>query len=175
MSTESGKPYAPEHTGSHGILVAFDNSSHAWRALEQALALAEQRGAQLTLLTVVHEPRVVPSPYAAPLVGVEQLAEEARAALEKAAAAVPDEIPVETVVRKGDSADEIIRRAEVDGDDVIVIGTRGHGDAASLVIGSVSHEVIRRSPVPVLVVHDAVRTGSEPVGASSDRITTGST
>jgi nucleotide-binding universal stress UspA family protein len=75
---------------------------------------------------------------------------------------------VKTFVRSGDTAAEIIRRAEVDGDDVIVIGTRGHSDAASLVIGSVSHEVIRRSPVPVLVVNDTVTTtrSGAPVGAA---------
>jgi nucleotide-binding universal stress UspA family protein len=158
MSTASDSVNGTGSTGPHGILVAFDNSSHAWRALEQAVALAEQRGTGLTLLTVVQERRVVPSPYVVPMVDVDELAKEAAAALDKAAASVPDGIPVKTVVRRGDSAEEIIRRAEADGDEVIVIGTRGHGDAASLVIGSVSHEVIRRSPVPVLVVHDTVPT-----------------
>jgi nucleotide-binding universal stress UspA family protein len=153
MSTASDRA-----NGSHRILVAFDNSSHAWRALEQAVALAGQRDAVLTLMTVVQEPRVVPSAYVVPLVDVDELTADAKAALEKAAASVPDGIPVKTVVRKGDGADEIVRRAEADGDDFIVIGTRGHSDAASLVIGSVSHEVIRRSPVPVLVVHDTVAT-----------------
>jgi nucleotide-binding universal stress UspA family protein len=153
MSTASDRA-----NGSYRILVAFDNSAHAWRALEQAVELAKQRDAELTLMTVVQEPRVVASPYVVPLVDTDQLASEAEAELEKAAVSVPDGIPVKTVVRKGDSADEIIRRAEADADDVIVIGTRGHGDAASLVIGSVSHEVIRRSPVPVLVVHDTVAT-----------------
>jgi nucleotide-binding universal stress UspA family protein len=153
MSTASDRA-----NGSYRILVAFDNSSHAWRALEQAVALAERRDAELTLMTVVQEPRVVPSPYVVPLVDVDELTRDAEAELEKAAVSVPDGIPVKTVVRKGDSADEIIRRAEADADDVIVIGTRGHSDAASLVIGSVSHEVIRRSPVPVLVVHDTVAT-----------------
>jgi nucleotide-binding universal stress UspA family protein len=153
MSTASDRA-----NGSYRILVAFDNSAHAWRALEQAVELAKQRDAELTLMTVVQEPRVVASPYVVPLVDTDQLVSEAEAELEKAAVSVPDGIPVKTVVRKGDSADEIIRRAEADADDVIVIGTRGHGDAASLVIGSVSHEVIRRSPVPVLVVHDTVAT-----------------
>ena len=144
--------------GSYRILVAFDNSSHAWRALEQAVALAKERDAELTLMTVVQEPRVVASPYVVPLVDTDELVSEAEAELEKAAVSVPDGIPVKKVVGRGDSADEIIRRAEADADDVIVIGTRGHSDAASLVIGSVSHEVIRRSPVPVLVVHDTVAT-----------------
>jgi nucleotide-binding universal stress UspA family protein len=144
--------------GSYRILVAFDNSSHAWRALEQAVALAKQRDAELTLMTVVQEPRVVASPYVVPMVDTEELVTEAEAELEKAAVSVPGGIRVKKVVGRGDGADEIIRRAEADADDVIVIGTRGHGDAASLVIGSVSHEVIRRSPVPVLVVHDTVAT-----------------
>jgi nucleotide-binding universal stress UspA family protein len=102
-----------------------------------------------------------------PLVDVDELAAEAAAALDKAAASVPDGVSVKTQVRRGDSAEEIIRLAKADAD-VIVIGTRGHGDAASLVIGSVSHEVIRRSPVPVLVVNDAVPTtrSEAPVGAA---------
>jgi nucleotide-binding universal stress UspA family protein len=167
MSTGSDNANETHDTDSLRILVAFDNSSHAWRALEQAIALAEPRGGQLTLLTVVREPRVVASPYAVPVVEIDDLVAEAEAALEKAAASVPDTIQVKTVVRKGNSAEEIIRRAEVGGDDFIVIGTRGHGDAASLVIGSVSHEVIRRSPVPVLVVHDVVgATADSPVGAA---------
>ena len=153
MSTASDRA-----NGSYRILVAFDNSSHAWRALEQAVALAERRDAELTLMTVVQEPRVVASPYVVPLVDTDELVSEAEAELEKAAVSVPRGIPVKKVVGRGDSADEIIRRAEADADDVIVIGTRGHGDAASLVIGSVSHEVIRRSPVPVLIVHDTVAT-----------------
>jgi nucleotide-binding universal stress UspA family protein len=153
MSTASDRA-----NGSYRILVAFDNSSHAWRALEQAVALAKERDAELTLMTVVQEPRVVASPYVVPLVDTDELVSEAEAELEKAAVSVPDGIPVKKVVGRGDSADEIIRRAEADADDVIVIGTRGHSDAASLVIGSVSHEVIRRSPVPVLVVHDTVAT-----------------
>jgi nucleotide-binding universal stress UspA family protein len=153
MSTASDRA-----NGSYRILVAFDNSSHAWRALEQAVALAKERDAELTLMTVVQEPRVVASPYVVPLVDTDELVSEAEAELEKAAVSVPDGIPVKKVVGRGDSADEIIRRAEADADDVIVIGTRGHSDAASLVIGSVSHEVIRRSPVPVLIVHDTVAT-----------------
>jgi nucleotide-binding universal stress UspA family protein len=153
MSTASDRA-----NGSYRILVAFDNSSHAWRALEQAVALAKERDAELTLMTVVQEPRVLASPYVVPLVDTDELVSEAEAELEKAAVSVPDGIPVKKVVGRGDSADEIIRRAEADADDVIVIGTRGHSDAASLVIGSVSHEVIRRSPVPVLVVHDTVAT-----------------
>jgi nucleotide-binding universal stress UspA family protein len=157
MSTASDRANGTGN-GSYRILVAFDNSSHAWRALEQAVALAEQRDAELTLMTVVQEPRVVPSPYVVPLVEVDELVTEAEAELEKAAASVPDGIAVRKVVGKGDSAEKIIRRAEADADDVIVIGTRGHSDAASLVIGSFSHEVIRRSPVPVLVVNDTVAT-----------------
>jgi nucleotide-binding universal stress UspA family protein len=90
MSTAADSANGTGNTGPHGILVAFDNSSHAWRALEQAIALAGLRGAGLTLLTVVQEPRVVASPYVVPMVDVDELAAEAAAALDKAAASVPD-------------------------------------------------------------------------------------
>jgi nucleotide-binding universal stress UspA family protein len=46
MSTASDRA-----NGSYRILVAFDNSAHAWRALEQAVELAKQRDAELTFMT----------------------------------------------------------------------------------------------------------------------------
>ena len=58
-----------------------------------------------------------------------------------------------TLVRDGNPADEILKRAEGSQHDLIVMGSRGHGGAASLLLGSVSRSVVHRSPVPVIVVH----------------------
>jgi nucleotide-binding universal stress UspA family protein len=138
----------------HSILVAFDGSPHAWRALERAGTLASASNAGLTVLSVAQQPRVFVGPYTAPIPSEEQLRAEAEAELAAARQSLPQDLAVKTVALTGDPADEILRQAEEDGDDLIVIGTRGHGDAVSLAIGSVSHAVLRGASVPVLVVRD---------------------
>jgi nucleotide-binding universal stress UspA family protein len=95
---------------------------------------------------------VWPSPYV-PVLTDAELEEAARAVVDEAAAAVPEEVPVETLVRVGRPADEIVTTAREGHYDLIVMGARGRGAAASLLLGSVSHAVLNQSPAAVLIVH----------------------
>jgi nucleotide-binding universal stress UspA family protein len=139
------------------ILVALDASTAAAEALDVAVAIASRSGARLTLIHVVEPPH--PLPFAVPevtqLVPDPEVEDDADAEelLDRAAARVPDVIPVHAVVRHGRPAEEILRRADLAEHDLIVIGSRGFGPFRSLLLGSVSSAVIHRSPVPVVVVH----------------------
>jgi nucleotide-binding universal stress UspA family protein len=152
----------------HSILVAFDGSPHAWRALERAATLASAPNAGLTLLSVAQQPRVFVGPYTAPIPSEEQLLAEAEAELAAARQSLAKDLAVKTLALAGDPADEILRQAEQGGHDLIVIGTRGHGDAVSLAIGSVSHAVLRGASVPVLVVRDLASVAHDgPIAAAA--------
>ncbi|MFV2062080.1 MAG: universal stress protein [Chloroflexota bacterium] len=63
---------------------------------------------------------------------------------------------VETSVASGRATDVIVSLAEQTGADVIVVGSRGHGTLESMILGSVSAEVIDRAHVPVLVARRTV-------------------
>jgi nucleotide-binding universal stress UspA family protein len=115
--------------------VAVDRSEHARAALRVATDIARADGAALTLMTL-HTSRV-----------------EAQVTLDQARALVPPEIQHHSVLHDGRSVEAILEEAESAGHDLIVVGSRGRGDAASILLGSVSHQVLHRSGVPVLVVH----------------------
>jgi len=67
---------------------------------------------------------------------------------------------VETRVHAGPPAEEILTVAEEIGADLIVIGSRGKSAVAEWFLGSVSEELLKKAPCPVLIV----RPGSESVG-----------
>jgi nucleotide-binding universal stress UspA family protein len=134
------------------ILVAVDGSTHSARAVEEAVDLARSMGGRLTLISVGAHPVVWPSPYQTVLSDAE-LEQTAQAALDDAAAKVPDDVPVATVARVGRPADEIVKRAREGHHDLIVMGARGRGAMTSLLLGSVSHAVLNQSPGAVLIVH----------------------
>ncbi len=58
---------------------------------------------------------------------------------------------IRTVIRTGHPAEEIIKGAEDEGADMIIIGTRGNR-INRLFIGSVSREVVNSTTIPVLLV-----------------------
>lgn len=135
------------------ILVAIDGSKSAAAALEEAIALARDDGARLTLISVAVPPRLrLPSPYIVPLPSEDESEREARKLLERAASLVPDDVPVSTAVRRGPVGWAILKRVETGEHDLVVMGSRGLGAAGSLLLGSVSRAVLAHSPVPVHIV-----------------------
>jgi nucleotide-binding universal stress UspA family protein len=133
------------------ILLATDGSPDARQALAYARDLALRDGAQVI---VVHAFEPVPTYLGDPMEGRvmarhvavgEEVADEAARELRKAG------VDVIVEVLEGPAADAILNVADVRACDLIVMGSRGHGALASLILGSVSRRVISRARAPVLV------------------------
>lgn len=140
------------------ILVPLDGSEHADRALEEAIDIARLGGGSLRLVAVVPPVSsfVLGGPVAAPVdVSVlrEDIKRDCEALLEAAMQKLPAELDSSSVVLEGRPAAAIVEEAGAAGSDLIAMGSRGRGNIRSALLGSVSHEVLHSSPVPVLVVH----------------------
>jgi nucleotide-binding universal stress UspA family protein len=139
------------------VLVPIDGSRQAARALEEAVDLVMVANARLTVMTCMPRPatsRLRGRPaFGVDLVDLEQAERDYEALLDAALADVPDDLPVAKLLSQGRPADAIVAQARSGGHDLIVMGSRGHGDMRSLLLGSVSHHVLHTSPVAVLIVH----------------------
>jgi nucleotide-binding universal stress UspA family protein len=86
---------------------------------------------------------------------------------------------VESAVLRGRPATVIVDEARAFGADLVVIGSRGRGTITSLVLGSVSAEVVDHAPCPVLVARrPGVRrvtfaTDGSPAAVSAQRLLSG--
>jgi nucleotide-binding universal stress UspA family protein len=138
------------------ILVAVDGSTHADRALDEAIDIARGSHARLTIITGAAEPRtasmIAMASGAAAALGP-ALMQQAERVLRSAVERVPDDVSVTTVLTEEPIRHAILKRIEEGGHDLVVMGSRGRGAVRSALLGSVSHFVLHHSPVPVLVVH----------------------
>jgi nucleotide-binding universal stress UspA family protein len=138
------------------LLVPFDASANALRALRHAVALAEASGAAGLVIVHAHEPAHDYGRVAAyrPTAEIEDLqrrhSEEILAPAIRAAKEAG--ISFETRILTGDISHEIVDCAENEGCDGIVMGTRGMGAVGNLVLGSVATKVIHLTKLPVTLV-----------------------
>jgi nucleotide-binding universal stress UspA family protein len=139
------------------ILHPTDFSEFSQAALEYASALASQTGAALVVAYVDDLPQAYVEGMTAGYAGhgyapaAESSREEVRNQLEQERPTVPG-LPCEHVYLRGDAADEILKFAEQENVDLIVMGTHGRSVALQLLVGSVATAVMRRAKCPVLVV-----------------------
>jgi nucleotide-binding universal stress UspA family protein len=142
-----------------GIIVGFDGSDNAYRALEWAMREAVMRHASLTVMTVPAAYRVgLPSLTGRPAISPpdEPALAKARLAAEDAVAKIATELggagPVSVTVQalRGTPA-ELLVDSSADAD-LMVVGTRGSGGFARLLMGSVSAQVVHYAHCPVVVV-----------------------
>jgi nucleotide-binding universal stress UspA family protein len=157
VSDSGGQPRdaaAHPHTGMmfRRILVAFDGSDGSRRALDAALALAREYSATLTTVTVQHHlPR-----YGATVGEVDeerQIADQQmhRLTREVQAHAAEHDMQVQTEVRLGHPAQEIVHRAQELDADLIVIGHSGHFAILDRFLGSTAEKISRHAPCSVLI------------------------
>ena len=137
----------------HHVLIGYDGSPQSKKALEYGIDFAMHAGAELTIVTAYSKvPEYLGSPQSDDLLG--QMADEARRAAEMAAeqARAVNLEKVNVEVLEGSPAERILAVAETRGCDCIVVGSRGRGEMASLLLGSVSDRLAHHARVPVLIV-----------------------
>ncbi|HZY02249.1 MAG TPA: universal stress protein [Anaeromyxobacteraceae bacterium] len=137
------------------ILVAVDGSEASLKAARMAADIAVRFGARMTLAYVIPRLLLPPDVYGLTLAEVEReqrahadaLVAEARAGLGEPG------VPVETSVLSGSPAETLAEAAAAPDVDLVVLGKRGRGAVARVLLGSVSDRLVHISPKPVLVVH----------------------
>jgi nucleotide-binding universal stress UspA family protein len=150
------------------IVVAVDGSDVGDLAVSEAIELAKDAGAEITVVAVRQPISLLGAPYDQQELS-RQLA-HARASLDRAKGAI-DEAGAEATyeIREGDPAEEILRLAGDRGADLVVVGSRGLGTIAGTLLGSVSKAVVRGADRPVLIVkergHAASGAGKAEPGA----------
>ena len=134
------------------IVVGYDGSEHADRALERATELTSNGDSLVVvcaarLATLSHDPALGTG-------AVDPIeAEWARRNLDEAASRPRRQgVETRTVEGHGDPADVLVRQAKDSGADLIVVGTRGLNTTQRVLLGSVSTRVVNHAECDVLVV-----------------------
>lgn len=132
------------------VVVGYDGSEHARRALERAAGFA-QDGERVTVVSAAH--RLVTTGRGPGIVADPAEIEERKRNLAEAASFLAERgVDPDLVEAHGDPGLAIVEEARDRGADLVVVGTRGRNTAERLLLGSVSSKVVHRAPCDVLVV-----------------------
>ena len=119
------------------ILVPVDGSVNGCKAVDEAIFFAQKCGADLDFVYVASNiNKDIPS----------------HIVFDRIWEKIPDELRAAKHVETGSIPKAILRVAEQEGSDMIIMGSRGLGLFKGALIGSVSQKVVEESNVPVMVV-----------------------
>lgn len=135
------------------IMIATDGSKQVEKAIEAAVQLAKITGARLYTVYVIASAGYTPRNFG----WQESLREILEAEAKKAVTFVEEAgkvsgVKVEPVILEGHPADRIIKFAEQEDMDLIVMGTLGRTGLDRFLLGSIAENVVRHSKTPVMVV-----------------------
>jgi len=138
--------------GFQKILVAFDASPHAERALDVALSMAADMNAKLFVVAVIRPPEPAESAE------FNAVLEDGRERFERSFAPVRERaklkgIELETEIAVGHPAEQIIHKADTIQASLIVMGKRSHTILHRWMLGSNSERVLKYASCPVMIVH----------------------
>ena len=135
------------------ILLAVDGSEHALRAVKVAAELARAMKSERIRIVVSFDkiPSYLGEPNLQQAINVRLV--ESQKILDEAVGALGD-IPseVHTEMLEGNPAEVIVEAAGTWNSSVIVMGSRGLGRLAGLLLGSTTQKVVSHAPCPVLIV-----------------------
>jgi len=139
------------------ILVATDGSAAAIRGVQYAAYMANTLGSKVSLIHVVESASSLLSiaikGEKARQVFKEEILEAGRSIIRLSQKPLADAgIAVDYVVKDGRPGEVICEYAKEGNFDLIIVGNRGQSGVAKLLLGSISSEVVRSAPCPVLVV-----------------------
>jgi universal stress protein A len=151
MKTQSKTPV----TRPAKILVSTDFSDNARQAFPYAKSYAETFGSEVFLLHVIEKAGF--NPKDVPLVlSDKQILQQSHEELKVLAAGeFSPPVRVQTLVRQGKAAEEIVAAAKEFNIDLIVIATRGRTGLKRALLGSTTELVMRQAECPVLVVRES--------------------
>jgi len=139
------------------ILIATDGSENVRKAISHAIGLAKLYDAQLNAVYVMDiKTDYGPKSYLSTDLSTEGLEnflkQEGDAAIKYVEDMAKNEgLGIEKWMRRGNPADEILKLAQEQSIDLIVMGTLGRSGIEKFLLGSVADKVIRNSRIPVLV------------------------
>jgi nucleotide-binding universal stress UspA family protein len=136
------------------VVVGIDGSERSLDAVRVAIATASLRGCGLTILHAWTAPNFDAPGVAVPTeLVLEEVEQDELRAMAETVAGLREEYPdvmVEQRLVHGRASRVLIEASQ--GAELVVVGSRGRGGFASLLLGSVSHAVIHHAHCPVMVV-----------------------
>ena len=143
-------------SGEHPIRtigVGYDGSAECELALESAVELARRVGAELRVMRVFDSTQVgTPALMTGPAwvsIGKDMEARQ-KAGLERRVAELPEDVRAEAVFVAGSPARELADFSHTV--DVLLVGSRGYGPARAVLLGGISHALVRDAACPVIVL-----------------------